>query len=95
MADPLPPHVWFLMWRGRFWAIRREGKIMMAKLAGLTVVFGLAAVLLAGFVHWAVGIAFGVLGIGWSQWWFSRIRRQHTDYSMTLDEYWKKKAASS
>jgi hypothetical protein len=83
MTDPLPPHIWFLIGKGRFWAIRREGRMLMAKLAVLTVVFGFGAIFLAGLVHWAVGIGVGIIGVGWSQWWFSRIRKQHTDHSIS------------
>jgi hypothetical protein len=92
VTDPLPPHVWFLVWRGRFRAIRREGTILVAKLFLLTIASGISGVLLAAFVHWTARVAVGLTGIGWSQWWFSQVRKQHTDYSMTMDEYWKRKS---
>jgi len=90
MTDPLPPHIWFIVWRARFWAIRRQGDIMIAKLALSTLAVAIVGFLLAGFVHWVVGVVFGILGIGLTQWRLNSVRRQHTDDTMTLEE-WKRR----
>jgi hypothetical protein len=93
MTDPLPPHIWFLVWRGRFWAIRRQGDIMIVKLLLSTMAVAIVGFLLAGFVHWVVGVAFGTVGIGVTQWRFNSVRKQHTDHTMTLEEWKRRRAA--
>jgi hypothetical protein len=92
MPDPLPPDVWFLIWRKRFWSIRRQGDILIAKLAISTVAVAVVGFVLAIIVHWVVGVVFGVVGVGVTQWRFNSIRRRHTNSSMTLEEWQRRRA---
>jgi len=83
--------IWFAVrWR-RLWAVRREGKIAMAKYAAATVVAAFTGILLAAFVNLYAGIALFASCFGLSFWWFKALQRSHTDYSITYDDYFREK----
>lgn len=65
---------------------------MIAKLAVSTLAVAIVGLLLAGFVHWTVGVAASVTGIGATQWRLNSVGKQHTDYTTTLEE-WKRRLA--
>ncbi|QPC93450.1 hypothetical protein [Mesorhizobium sp. INR15] len=92
MATGLPREdIWFaLRWR-RLWAVRREGNIAMAKYAGATVLSAFAGILLMAFVNLYVGVACFAICFGLSFWWLKALQRQHTDYTITYDDYFREK----
>jgi hypothetical protein len=90
MATQLPREdIWFAVrWR-RLRAVRREGKIAMAKFAAAAIVSAFAGVLLIAFVNVFLGIAVFSAGFGLSLSWFTALQRRHTDYSITYDDYFR------
>lgn len=79
----LPPHVWFVLWRRRLWAVRREGRLAVAALAVGTILAVVTGLLVIGFAGVWPGVAVAAAGVASVAVWFERIKRAHADYTLS------------
>ena len=91
MAKELPSHIWFVRSNGGqgSYPVKTEGwRVVWLFVAGVLASVIVAWLLAASGPTWLWIVVF-VAGMAGSAWYFISTAKQHTDYSITYDE-WKR-----
>ncbi|MGE0501794.1 MAG: hypothetical protein AB7I79_12675 [Rhizobiaceae bacterium] len=96
MAIDLPPHVWFVRSNGGSgsYPVTPEGWRAVWYFAGGMAVSAIAAIVLAMTGPVWLWVAVFAAGAAFSAWRFIDTARRHTDYTITYNEYVRRKTVA-
>ena len=103
MAADLPPNIWFVRSNGgsgsypvtpEGWRALRQFLTGVALSVAAAVIVGVAGSLLATPWFGVLGGILFAVGMAWSAWRFIDTARKHTDYTITYNEFVRRKAGN-
>ncbi len=103
MTIDLPPNIWFVRSNGGSgsYPVTPEGKrvvrqfmIGVALSVAAAVIIGVAGSMLVSPWLGGLGAILFAAGMAWSAWRFIDTARKHTDYTITYNEYVRRKAGA-